>query len=80
MRQVVTEFDPEQVVREVTTVLRRKFPDKDPEEVRRVVQAQVDDLRDRPVQDYVSVLAQRAAKKQLARSVDDGAGAPAGRV
>jgi hypothetical protein len=62
---MASDFDPEQVVREVTGVLQKKFPDKDPAEVARIVQAQVDELKDRPVHDYVSVLAQRAAKKQL---------------
>lgn len=58
-------FDAEQVVREVAGVLQKKYPGKDPEEVERVVRAQVEDLQNRPVQDYVSVLARRAAKKQL---------------
>ena len=62
---MVSEFEPEQVVREVTATLLRKYPEKDPAEVERVVRAQVDELKDRPVHDYVSVLAQRAAKKQL---------------
>jgi hypothetical protein len=58
-------FDAEQVVLEVTGTLRRKYPEKDPAEIERVVRSQVEDLKDRPVHDYVSVLAQRAAKKQL---------------
>lgn len=58
-------FDADQVVREVSATLQKKLPSKDPAEIERVVRAQVDDLKDRPVQDYVSVLAQRAAKKQL---------------
>lgn len=64
---MASEFDPDQVVREVTDTLRKTFPDRDPAEVQRVVQAQVDELKDRPVRDYVSVLARRAAKKQLHR-------------
>lgn len=62
---MASEFDPEQVVREVTAALQKKFPDTDAAEVQRVVQEQVDELKTRPVHDYVSVLAQRAAKKQL---------------
>jgi hypothetical protein len=58
-------FDADEVVREVASVLQKRFPDKDPAEVERVVRAQVDGLKDRPVQDYVSVLAKRAAKKKL---------------
>jgi hypothetical protein len=59
------DLDVEQVVQEVTATLRKKLPSKDPAEVERVVREQVDVLKDRPVHDYVSVLAQRAAKKQL---------------
>jgi hypothetical protein len=66
---VATEFDPEQVVLGVTAVLQRKYPDTDPAEVERIVRLQVEELKDRPVHDYVSVLAQRAAKKQLAKSL-----------
>jgi hypothetical protein len=62
---MASEFDPKQVVREVTAALQRKYPEKDPADVERVVRAEVDELKDRPVHDYVSVLAQRAAKKQL---------------
>jgi hypothetical protein len=62
---MASDFDPDQVVREVTSTLQRKFPEKDPDEVERVVRSQVDELKNRPVHDYVSVLAQRAAKKQL---------------
>ncbi|GAA2751747.1 three-helix bundle dimerization domain-containing protein [Amnibacterium kyonggiense] len=58
-------FDAEQVVREVTTTLLTKFPDRDPVEVERAVREQVDELARHPVRDYVSVLARRAAKKQL---------------
>jgi hypothetical protein len=68
VRSVTGDFDPEQVVREVTTTLQRKFPEKDPGEVERIVRSEVDVLKDRPVHDYVSVLAQRAAKKQLKES------------
>lgn len=64
-RDVSDTFDSEQVIHEVAGALQKKFPDRDPAEVERVVRAQVDDLKDRPVQDYVSVLAKRAAKKQL---------------
>jgi predicted nucleic acid-binding protein len=62
---MAADFDAEQVIQEVTGVLKRKYPDKDAAEVEQVVRAQVDELKDRPVSDYISVLAQRAAKKQL---------------
>lgn len=59
------DFDAEQVVQELVASLRKKFPAKDAAEIERVVRIHVDDLKHRPVRDYVSVLAQRAAKKQL---------------
>ncbi|MGN6444611.1 three-helix bundle dimerization domain-containing protein [Amnibacterium sp.] len=62
---MAADFDPEQVVREVSAALRTRYPEKDPAEIEQVVRAQVDELKDRPVQDYVSVLAMRAAKKRL---------------
>jgi hypothetical protein len=62
---VADEFDVEQVVREVTATLQKKLPSKDAADIERVVRAQVEELKDKPVRDYVSVLAQRAAKKQL---------------
>ena len=65
---MAAEFDAEQVVLEVTGTLRRKYPEKDPAEIERVVRDQVENLKDQPVHDYVSVLAQRAAKKRLSAS------------
>ena len=62
---MAADFDVEQVIRDVAANLQKKFPSKDAAEIEQVVRAQVDDLKTRPVQDYVSVLAQRAAKKQL---------------
>ncbi|WP_375387566.1 three-helix bundle dimerization domain-containing protein [uncultured Amnibacterium sp.] len=59
------ELDVEQVVREVAASLQKTFPDKDLTQIEEVVRAQVEELRDRPVQDYVSVLAKRGAKKRL---------------
>lgn len=58
-------FDAEQVIREVTDSLQKKFPERSAEEVEAAVREQVESLAARPVRDYVSVLAKRAAKKQL---------------
>jgi hypothetical protein len=65
---MATEFDPDEVVRQVTESLVRKFPEKDEASVEGLVRAQVDSLKDRPIQDYISVLAERAVKKQLKHS------------
>jgi len=64
---MATEFDPDEVVRQVTESLVRKFPDREAGSVETLVRAQVDELKDRPIHDYVSVLAERAVKKQLKR-------------
>ncbi|MFD1715366.1 three-helix bundle dimerization domain-containing protein [Amnibacterium flavum] len=60
-----TEFDPDEVVRQVVERLSAKFPDVEPATVQSIVRSEVDVLADRPVHDYVSVLAERAAKRQL---------------
>ena len=60
-----TELDPEEVVTQVSANLRAKYPDLQADEVERVVRAELAQLVDRPVQDYLAVLTERAAKKQL---------------
>jgi hypothetical protein len=63
--QVTTEVNPEEVVLQVSERLRAKFPDAGADEVDRVVRSELAELVDRPVQDYLSVLTERAAKKRL---------------
>ena len=63
--QVTTEVNPEEVVLQVSQRLRDKYPDADADEVDRVVRAELAELVDRPVQDYLAVLTERAAKKRL---------------
>ena len=62
---MATEFDPDEIVRQVTASLARKFPDRDEASVEVLVRGAVNELKDRPIHDYVSVLAERAVKKQL---------------
>ncbi len=64
---MATEFNPDDVVRQVTASLVRKFPDADEVSIEGLVRAQVDELKDRPINDYVGVLAERAVKKRLKR-------------
>lgn len=68
VRAMSTEVNVEQVVLEVTGLLRRRFPHKPPGEVEAVVREQVEALKEKPVSHYVSVLARRAAKKRLSDS------------
>jgi hypothetical protein len=63
--QVTTEVNPEEVVLQVSERLRARFPDAGADEVDRVVRSELAELVDRPVQDYLSVLTERAAKKRL---------------
>ena len=61
---MTTEVNPEEVVLQVSQRLRDKYPDADADEVDRVVRAELAQLVDRPVQDYLAVLTERAAKKR----------------
>lgn len=60
-----TEFDPEDVVTKVTDTLSDKFPKHSRPDIEAQVRRAVNDLKDRPITDYVGVLAERAVKKQL---------------
>jgi len=62
-----TELDPELVVAEVTERLSEKNPETSPIEIESIVRAELNELIDRPVQDYVAVLTEREAKKKLTR-------------
>ena len=65
--RMAPEFDPDDIVRQVTASLVRKFPDAEQTSVESLVREQVDELKDRPINDYVGVLAERAVKKRLKR-------------
>jgi hypothetical protein len=62
---MAADFDPDEVVRQVTESLSKKFPERDRADVEVQVQQTVDDLKDRPITDYVGVLAERIVKKRL---------------
>ncbi|NQX03789.1 hypothetical protein HQQ82_03135 [Rathayibacter sp. VKM Ac-2856] len=61
----------DQIVSEVSARLRTRFPDRPAAEVESAVQAELDALAGRPVQDYLSVLTERAAKSRLKKSHPD---------
>ncbi len=61
------DFDSDKIVRQVTESLAAKYPDRDRAGVEELVRKQVDELKDRPIHDYVGILAERAVKKQLKR-------------
>jgi hypothetical protein len=63
--RVTTDVKPEEVVKQVTQSLRDRYPDTDAAEIDRVVRAELAELVDRPVQDYLAILTERAAKKRL---------------
>ena len=62
---MTTEVKPEEVVIQVSERLQAKNPGVSPEEIDRIVREELAELVDRPVQDYLSVLTERAAKKRL---------------
>ena len=62
---MTTEVKPEEVIIQVSERLRAKYPDTSPDEIDSVVRAELAELVDRPVQDYLAVLTERAAKKRL---------------
>ena len=62
---MTTDVNPEEVVVQVSQRLREKYPDAAPAEIERVVRDELAGLVDRPVQDYLAVLTERAAKKRL---------------
>ncbi|PPG48052.1 hypothetical protein C5C24_17080 [Rathayibacter sp. AY2B3] len=64
---MTTDFDLDQVVRDVTANVRKKFPDHSEEQVAPLVREELAGLQDRPVQDYLTVLTERAVKRRLKR-------------
>jgi hypothetical protein len=62
---MATDFDPDQIVRQVTVNLQKKFPNQDRTQIETEVRAAVEDLKDRPIHDYVAVLAERTVKQHL---------------
>lgn len=65
---MTSEFDPDEVARQVTARLTERFPDADASHVESIVREEVAALADKPVHDYVAVLSERAAKKRLKRA------------
>lgn len=61
----MAEFDQEEVIRSVTERVVAKHPSLDQDELAAVVREAVGELADKPVRDYVAVLAERAVKKRL---------------
>jgi hypothetical protein len=66
------EVDYDQIVRESTEKLRGKFPDRPESELRSVVEEELAKLPDSTVQDYLSVLTLRAARKRVKNDADAG--------
>lgn len=62
---MTTDIDSDEILTQVTTRLREKFPEVSAEEVEQAVRAELTELDDRPVRDYLEVLTERAAAKRL---------------
>lgn len=65
---MTTEIDPDEVVAQVSQRLAEKYPDLAADDIDRTVRAELAQLIDRPVQDYLAVLTERAAKKSLKKA------------
>ncbi|MCY1692824.1 three-helix bundle dimerization domain-containing protein [Curtobacterium sp. SL109] len=61
---MTTELDADQVIRDATAAVRKKFSDRSEADVELVVREELGKLLDCPVQDYLLVLTERAAKKR----------------
>ncbi|WP_344339741.1 three-helix bundle dimerization domain-containing protein [Agrococcus versicolor] len=59
------DVDHDEVMRQVIVRLQERFPDASEEEVARVAREELDALWQLPVQDYLTILTERAAKKRL---------------
>jgi hypothetical protein len=70
---MATDIDIDEIYRQVTAKLRETFPQVPADEVDSVVRAELDELADRPVRDYIQVLTERAVKKRLAARVPQAA-------
>ena len=65
---MTTDIDPDEVIAQVSQRLADKYPDLDAADIDRTVRAELAQLIDRPVQDYLAVLTERAAKKALKKA------------
>lgn len=65
---MATEIDHEEIIRQLTEKLSTKYSGVDSDRIGALVREEVSALAERPVQDYVTVLAERAVKKSLKRS------------
>jgi hypothetical protein len=62
---MATDVDYDQIVRDSTEQLRKKFPDRSEDELKAIVAEELEKLRNATVQDYLSVLTVRAARKRV---------------
>ncbi|WP_343918036.1 three-helix bundle dimerization domain-containing protein [Agrococcus citreus] len=59
--------DRDEIVAQIVAKLTEKHPDYDRDEVERVARAELAELENSPVQDFLLVLTERATKKRLKR-------------
>jgi hypothetical protein len=62
---MATDMDEQQILEQVSRKLQERFPDASREQIEGIVREEIDRLAGGTVHDYVSVLAERAAKKRL---------------
>ncbi|MGM1029430.1 MAG: three-helix bundle dimerization domain-containing protein [Actinomycetota bacterium] len=59
--------DRDEIVAQIVAKLTERHPDYDRDEVERVARAELAELENSPVQDFLLVLTERATKKRLKR-------------
>ena len=62
-------IDDEETIRHVADSLKAKYPDMVRSELEAIVREEFGAIAGRPVQDYLSILTERAARKRIKKSI-----------
>lgn len=68
---MTTDIDSEETLRQVVDRLQERYPDQPREEIEAAARLELDELLGRPVQDYLSILVERATRKRLKKDRKD---------
>jgi hypothetical protein len=68
-QEVTKAIDDEETIRHVADSLEAKYPDMVRSELEAIVREEFGAIAGRPVQDYLSILTERAARKRIKKSI-----------
>jgi hypothetical protein len=68
---VTTDIDSEETLRQVVDRLQERYPDQPRDEIEAAARLELNELLGRPVQDYLSILVERATRKRLKKDRKD---------